>query len=573
MSAPSGPSVPHCTHGTCTSTRLAQGCLKKKCRHHCVLDGPCRDNGHNTFFQRSSRGQGASIAVSARVSVPTSARTHTTPFDNDAFSSAFDGLYVDTQAPFHALAAHGQREAAQRVEDLRLLDLATGYKSPSPDVPVEHELEAHMIDQEERDLALAMQLSLASTSTSLAPSPLAGSSMLPDLSPSPDFPATLLSQQPPFIDLSSSPSDSLPAPIPALGRAQAPDATGNLPRKRAAASSTLARANRPPLRITTQLNPTWLGLGDGASAPASQSSTFHRFPLIYWDADDVPPQTIFVDSVPTWPIYILSNDDTTIQLLGTNISRLDLFCPKYRSWLSITVDFVHQVVSDTPIFLRRSGVSVRDEAETIERFLPGPAPHFRYNLADERRAVRTEYKKLGQLVIDDSGSESEVEVVRDIIDLSRSTKKRNGKKRARQYSDHSSPPPQQHPRTATSPSDSPPPSALFSASTPHSSSPDTSPPLTPATTTAPWPAAMFVIDMVEGFQLMASKELSGMKNRGTRFTHIFRREFRSSTYDDQIKKWKAVSPSLQQKALKAGRTEAGSWSVFCRAVREEQEQD
>jgi hypothetical protein len=84
---------------------------------------------------------------------------------------------------------------------------------------------------------------------------------------------------------------------------------------------------------------------------------------------------------------------------------------------------------------------------------------------------------------------------------------------------------------------------------------------------------MFVIDMVEGFQLMASKELSGMKNRGTHFTHIFRREFRSSTYDDQIKKWKAASPSLQQKALKAGRTEAGSWSVFCRAVREEQEQD
>ncbi|KAJ7294032.1 hypothetical protein C8J57DRAFT_1211399 [Mycena rebaudengoi] len=558
MSAPPvsfGPALPHCTHGTCTSSRLPQGCKKRKCRRHCILDGPCEDAGHNNFYRsQGRRAKAVTIPVSARVSaLPTSTPANTTPFDTDTFSAAFDGLYADARQPFNALVAHTQRETAQRAEDLCLLNLATGYKSPSPDVPVEHELEAHMIDQ------LAMQLSLA-PALSLS---LASSSRLPELSPSPDFPATLLPQLPPVIDLSLSPSESLPVPIPGLGRAQAPDATISLPRRRAPAPSTVARANRLPLRITTQLNSTWMGLGNSATAPAStSSSTLHvqqggsrrpfidsrvdqRFLLIYWDADDVLPQIIFVDSVPTWPIYILSTDVTTLQLLGSNISRLELFCPKYRSWLSITVDFVHQVVSDNPVFLCQHGVSGRDEVDTIERFLPAPtpAPHFRYNLADERRAVRTEYKKSGQPVLDESDSESEVEVVRETVDLSRSSK---NKKRACQHSDQSSPPPQQRPWTATSPPS--------------------------------------IGSFLGQFSLVLTRyhptrhphhddcSVASWHNRAECFTHVFHREFQSSTYDDQVKRWKAASPSLQQKALKAGRTEEGSWSAFTKAVREEQEQ-
>jgi hypothetical protein len=115
---------------------------------------------------------------------------------------------------------------------------------------------------------------------------------LRELSPSPDFPALLL-------------------PPPALGRARAPDTTG------AAPVPLVPSARKPaPLKITTQLNETWMAASGGPRVvpPSSQSvvmrpSTFHtkrpvaRRPVV--DARQIRRFTaVFIDNVRSSPSQV-----------------------------------------------------------------------------------------------------------------------------------------------------------------------------------------------------------------------------------------------------------------------------
>ncbi|KAJ7270451.1 hypothetical protein C8J57DRAFT_1468491 [Mycena rebaudengoi] len=566
LSAPSSvPLKSKCPHPSCKSTRVPGACTHRMCRRHCVLVGPCMDPGHNTFYLN----QLSTVTTPASAAVPPLPSYAPPPTSGPRFFSSFDDMQAYSTAPSHALAARQAKEDSRKTEDLRLLDLAVGYKLPSPDVPMDEALE--LMDQEQRDLELATRLSLGLPSfdtpsddtarPSSSVPPAGGPSTLRDLSLSPYLPATLM----PDINIQH---------LPALGGANAPEATNKRPHRRVPAQSVAAR-QKPTPRITTQLNPTWMAMGNtSTAAPTSQaaaapSSVLHvrrepgrlpfvdprvdeRFPLIYWDQANELPKVIFVDSIITWPTFVLAHNPSTLARLGTNIIQLELYCPQYTYWVAITVDFVHEVASNSPI-------------------LPPPAaPHLRYNLPRERKLVREKYKEITSVETDGGDSDdSEVVVIKETIDLSQS----KGKKRARQASNTPSSPPLRHrPRLNTNRSSSPLSAVSTSSESVPSSTADTSAPTSPSTSTSspPWPADMFVVEMAQGFHTI-STGLKNLKNRGARFVHVFGKEYRPSTYDDQVKKWKTASASLKHTALTAGKTEAGSWASFSRAVRAEQD--
>jgi hypothetical protein len=226
--------------------------------------------------------------------------------------------------------------------------------------------------------------------------------------------------------------------------------------------------------------------------------------------------------------------------------------------------------------------------DTIERFLPESSPpHLRHNLPAERRAVRTKLKTLRgkakvKIFTSDSESEGEVEVTAVSITGKCRVEDKDtpGPSRPHQHprlmidtalsSVGSSP---SHPLTLDSPT-SPPPSALSLASVSHSSA---SEPPTPvldyipmsAIRPAKWPEGMFTVDVVNGFLQMASEDLAKM-NWEARFVHVFKKPYKSATYDDNFRRWKNASEDLRRQSLAAGRTEKGLWSTFRAALKVQQ---
>ncbi|KAJ7015994.1 hypothetical protein C8F04DRAFT_1203938 [Mycena alexandri] len=116
------------------------------------------------------------------------------------------------------------------------------------------------------------------------------------------------------------------------------------------------------------------------------------------------------------------------------------------------------------------------------------------------------------------------------------------------------------PRSATT-TDSPPPSALSLFSPTLSSASEPSTPIEASTPALRWPAGMYTVDVVDGFLRMDSEKLAGM-NRAARFVHVYQRLYKSSTYDDNVNRWKAASSKLQSRSLNAGRTKEGLWTMF-----------
>lgn len=73
--------------------------------------------------------------------------------------------------------------------------------------------------------------------------------------------------------------------------------------------------------------------------------------------------------------------------------------------------------------------------------------------------------------------------------------------------------------------------------------------------------------MVHGFRKMDELLKRGGGTFKDRFFKVFGQEApRPSTYHDQVRRWKRARPSLRSAALASGRTSAGHWSEFARAV-------
>ncbi|KAJ7513194.1 hypothetical protein B0H11DRAFT_2213719 [Mycena galericulata] len=476
-------------------------------------------------------------------------------------------------APLRALQDWQLAEDLRTAGEERALDLAVGYiPSPSPETETvceRYEREA----REDADLELAVQRSIHDQQGSAVALPTSTRTPhLRPLSPTPDFPAHI-----PF--------------TPALSRAVAPDATG----AHGAPSSPITRPAPPPLRITTQLNETWMSSNGGPQiagrtpAVSTRPETLHlrrhgavsrrpvynarqvqRFTLVYIDETDKAPVVRIIDDCPLWPSYVLG--DNILSQLGSDIIALDWLSPSLGFlWVGISTTYVHTVSRDSVVVLRRRGISVADEKGLITTFYPTAKPlHLRYNATGERAALRKEYKTKGAVVIEDSDSEvqvlsdSEVEIV--LEPRKRSIKQEPGgsppRQRPRLVIDTSVP------RAEGSSSSSIPPS---SSSVPPSTTPATTPPTSPGPLPAKskhlvWPRGQYTIDMAAGFDRMKSPALMDIP-RPQRFKHAFGEQYtyHKGTYQENAKYWWAAkSPALKQEAIDAGRTPAGLWAEYRR---------
>ncbi|KAJ7844438.1 hypothetical protein B0H13DRAFT_2364255 [Mycena leptocephala] len=234
------------------------------------------------------------------------------------------------------------------------------------------------------------------------------------------------------------------------------------------------------------------------------------------------------------------------------VDQLDTFLSRQQVWMGITIDYIHTVSTDCVLILRPRGMYGPQDDDTIERFLPESSLHISATIYPPNAGL-------------DSESEGEVEVTAVSITGKRRVEDKDtpGPSRPHQRprlmidtalsSVGSSP---SHPLTLDSPT-SPPPSALSLASVSHSSA---SEPPTPG---------MFTVDVVNGFLQMASEDLAKM-NWEARFVHVFKKPYKSATYDDNFRRWKNASEDLRRQSLAAGRTEKGLWSTFRAALKVQQ---
>ncbi|KAJ7703758.1 hypothetical protein B0H16DRAFT_1829511 [Mycena metata] len=508
------PRCPHKTNGNqCKSTRINTLCSQKKCKKHCRNSGGCVLRLHS------------SSTPSARIVSPTFAPRlaqpahHTAP---DTWGLGFSDLFKDVGQPLQARLKEAEH----------LLDLAIGMdRLPmSPELLVHDELARMEREQDDRTFAfcLSEELNAAPRRPSVEP-PLS-------IPPATTNGAASLRQ-----------TNTLSSP-------QAPPASQPTP---------------PPSAVLHVRQ-------SGNRHPFADPRQIKRFTLLYLTGG--APHIISVDAsqltaVP-WPSYQLSTDHKTCWSIGDDLQPdLELFLERQRMWMVIDIDHIHAgLTTDGVIVLRRRGHPGAKDDELIDKFLPATTTtttvsHLRYNLKGECSAVCSALSKVksgAPLIIlsDDSDNELEVSAV--------TTSVPPRKRRIKSHGDINPHLPQR-PRLAidtnvdvvgtipsTTTTDSAPPSvlSLFSPSISSASEPST--PIE-----APkWPDGMYTVDVIAGFLRMDSEELAHMKNRAAKFFHIFDRIYKSSTYDNNLKQWKAVSSVLQQRSLDAGWTKDGLWAVF-----------
>ncbi|KAJ7033641.1 hypothetical protein C8F04DRAFT_1234626 [Mycena alexandri] len=576
----------------CTSSRLNAACSNLMCRKHCQATGRCVLVPHrNTTATTPSRKAPVFSPPPPTLTSALSAR------DPSPFGLGFVDMAADLARPLQVLQQHHDQEQARLAEQKRQLDLALGIIPDSPNLSVDEMLQMELARSGDDDFSVALRLNAElNNSTSIffppssPPTAVAGPShqALRPLSPSPDFPVAVSN-------------------------------TPHRPRSRTPAASLAGKAKPTPrTRITTQLNETWMASNGGPSsyqvqAPSVSASVFHvrqggkrrafvergqieRFMLVFL-RDTVPLITSVnvADIVElTWPNYKLSVDTKTCQALGDNLD-LEVYLPDPQVWMRIPLNHVHAVATDSVLILRRFGAP--DDEPTMNRFFPktsAPARHhLRHNLPGERAAVRSGIKvhktkargANSPLFIINSDSEDDMEIgpVTPFEGKCTVKRERDVEEVDGDDDDETNPYPLTQrrrlspnvrpeltidttvaavraPSTTSSTTDTPPASALSLYSPALSSASED----TPEDFVAPWPAGMYVVDMVAGFMAMKADEIKHM-SPAERFCHVFKVPYRHSTYDDNVRRWKRASRPLQRRCIEAGRTEAGLWSTL-RAV-------
>ncbi|KAJ7052459.1 hypothetical protein C8F01DRAFT_1261610 [Mycena amicta] len=428
-----------------------------------------------------------------------------------------------------------------------------------------------------------------------------------------------------FTSSSQMPTPSLPLPppssAPSIQPMQArpstpPPPPSSQPRTRLPAAS-LLRAAAKPLRMTTQMNSDWMEANGASSTTpihihrASTNRNFvdarlvKRFHLVSFITPGKSPLAQVIDECATWPTWQVSEagDDDVGQLVEglAEHAKLDVYDPDRRLWFAIKLSTPHRLTPGCTIFLRRRDPGW-DDAEieaVVAKYLPPPAPHMRYNLAAERKAVRKAYKQLKTastqrpstrttayhppspslspslsatpspspspspmlpslpLMIDDEVPSSAMLTDDDLPS-----------KRTFDEMDNSSEPRHVRPRLTISTDIASFPSTLTTPalSATLSSAPPSAGPSTPLSTTAPLPfaapkgfAGMYVVDIVAGFNAIDA----GTGDLATRFETVFPgRRYKQVTYHENHRKWREGSAQLRDATLKAGRTKAGLWRAY-----------
>jgi hypothetical protein len=246
-----------------------------------------------------------------------------------------------------------------------------------------------------------------------------------------------------------------------------------------------------------------------------------------------------------------------------------MYTPKYKQWVTTNTSFPHTVSVDSILMLRRHDIDCFGFDAVIQNFYPESRHptstlHIRTNMPTERSALRSIYKSArtarsgkpcsADLSYDDDDSDVQVTDVK----LS---------KHIKQEDEEELPYRRQRPRLEPLPLDT---NTLIVIDSDSDDELPTIPPSASAsasTAAPPWPAGMYVVDMVAGFRQMDSSSSKGL-NREERFKRVFGSEveYHASTFTAQQAKFNKATPTQVKKGVEAGRTTNGLWSVWRKRI-------
>lgn len=545
-------------------------CANKACKFCCVVLGGCSIKGHNeaALSQAQLSKLVAFKGSSSRNPLPSPPLT--TPLRNAPSHFPLDPrLTTQPERSSEELAWLRSKPVSvspmQQEEELNLR---------KQQEEAEREAELERLEDEDYRRAVAESLSLLS-STSAALSPPASSQVL---SPASETSTSILVQ--------------------------------GLPVTRVNAS------NYPT--ITSHLSDDWMRRHeDRTKVPQAirkgqvDSELIKRFRVVWWSKAGTKPVTIPIPSsdIRDWPKFRLADSPGLLERLGEG--DIDFYDTLTFEWIECPILYAHAVKTDGYLLLRHTGIECEDFDTKLALATRKGDSSSRSYISNVRVAMKAKRKGKGRaLELDDGESEGEVQIISDIT---RKIKQEPGTERPPSKRLKLSPlviptapgglsihspisipsSPQSPPMTTTSTCSTAsffPFSALSSASatppatppTPTSSiplSPDTlatvSGVLSPLTGPPPqipgsslkWPANMYVVDMVHGFRKMHELLKDGGGTYQQRFLKVFEQNPpTSSTYHDQVKRWKDAPPKLRKAFLDAGHTSVGHWSRFAKGL-------
>ena len=159
------------------------------------------------------------------------------------------------------------------------------------------------------------------------------------------------------------------------------------------------------LKITTQMNPTWMAKykstpaverakASSAVCSAQDLSLVRWFYLIFWDSSHNTTCIQLVQECPNWPQWSLSMY-TGLPSLGYNITDIQLYSKTYHVWMDTPLDFKHSLTTNCAILLCRKGVTGIDEQDQINCFVNPHSPRrFHHDMPTECGAIREMLKDL-----------------------------------------------------------------------------------------------------------------------------------------------------------------------------------
>ena len=279
--------------------------------------------------------------------------------------------------------------------------------------------------------------------------------------------------------------------------------------------------------------------------------------------DNKPPAIHAVNDCPEWPTWILADALEIKQELALGMEPLQFYDFGHSQWISCIHSYPHELKKDGYLFLRRPSVTCLD-FDTHATHAKGKMQHLFLNMPGECSAIkkRLQHRKanLPLVLIDlEDKEEDEVEFVE------RSVCKRQ---RSESPTDITSPQPCR--RRLRSVSTTPPLSAV----------PLPSPRATPTPPVAvndnsckalvyvpeskkKWPDGMYTVDMAKAFLEVDSAKFKNLRLKlPERLFRVFGKDIALTTWHDQRRLWGNATERQRDEALRAGRDDAGLWTVF-----------
>jgi len=321
-------------------------------------------------------------------------------------------------------------------------------------------------------------------------------------------------------------------------------------------------------KITTQMNPTWMGdYRTTHSAPSQRAnvssatkvkkdvSLIQRFYLVYWDNSSDPAEVHVVDECPDWPHWRLSTY-SKLNELATDLPAVKVYQPNSHMFASMSISSLHDLSTHRALLVKRKGVDGVDEDAMVKKFVSPPLRKFRQGISDERAVLRGRKNgKAGSTSKRHADSDSDIEFIevpakRRIVEASPIVKEEPTTPcRSLILGAGSS----KHPIDV-----SPAPSSSLSP-TPRLFVP-------PQSTFPPssrWPRGWYAVDLVEGFKAIDDGLPTGRESREALMERVSAQygctNIPYTTYIDQRARWNKASHDLRQSVLAGGHTPPGLW--------------